>query len=270
MPVSGLEMRFFHASRIEGSSFNKTSPYGRYLMEIRKKITEMLLHVSDIEGNLVSSLTQEERATPGTYDDWSIKDQIAHCAAWMDRLAKNISVAIEGISPTRPEDIDEENEEIFLEFDRQSWEEVLSYSGQAKASLIEIVQNVSDEDLFISELLPWQGGRELWKVILGTGYTHPLTHYSQVHMKLGHMEQAREIQEQMSQNLMGLDENPSWQGVALYNLACFYALFGEKDKAISGLKEALRRNPALTDWSKQDPDFNSIRDDTDFLAVYVT
>jgi len=237
-------------------------------MEIRNKVTEMLLCVSEIEGNLVSSLTQEERSTPGTYDDWSIKDQIAHCAAWMDRLARNISVAMEGIRPTRSEDIDQENEEIFQEFNPQSWEEVLAYSGQAKAALIDVVQNVSDEALFISELLPWQGGRELWKVILGTGYTHPLTHYSQAHMKLGHMEQAHEIQEQMSQNLMALDENPSWQGVALYNLACFYALSGEKGKAVSGLKEALRLNPALTDWSKQDPDFDSIRDDPDFLAVY--
>ena len=239
-------------------------------MEIRNMVIEMLVQVGDIEGDLFSSLTPEEQSALGTYEDWSIKDQVAHCAAWMDRLARNISVTLEGIKPTRSEDIDRENEEIFYEYNRRSWEEVLAYSRQAKDALVEIVQNISDEDLFVSELLPWQGGRELWKVILGTGYTHPLTHYSQVHMKLGHLKQALNIQEQMSQKLMELDENPSWRGVALYNLACFYALSGEKNKAITGLKEALRLNPALTDWSKQDPDFNSIRDDPDFLTIYVT
>jgi hypothetical protein len=72
----------------------------------------------------------------------------------------------------------------------------------------------------------------------------------------------------MRKVLMALDESPSWQGVAVYNLACFYALAGEKEQSISNLKEALRLNPALTDWSKQDPDFDSIREDSEYSAIY--
>jgi hypothetical protein len=72
----------------------------------------------------------------------------------------------------------------------------------------------------------------------------------------------------MAETLMGIEESPGWQGVAVYNLACFYALSGQRDNAISGLQDALRLNPALTDWSKQDPDFDSIREDPAYLAIY--
>jgi tetratricopeptide (TPR) repeat protein len=242
--------------------------YGRFVMEMRKKVVEMLERADEIEQNLISSITEIERSLPGTYDDWSIKDQIAHCAAWKDRLARNISVSLEGITPTRSDDYDRENEEIFYEFTEQSLEQVLAYSEQAQSALIEAVQRISEEDLFVTEILPWQSGRELWKLILGTGYTHPLTHYSQTQMKREKLGQAREIQEEMSQSLTSLDESPSWQGVAVYNLACFYSLSGEKEQAIKGLKEALQLNPALVDWSKQDPDFDPIREDPEYSAIY--
>jgi tetratricopeptide (TPR) repeat protein len=237
-------------------------------MEMRREIIKMLERANGIEQGVVSSISEEERSMSSSYNDWSIKDQIAHCAAWKDRLARNISAVLEGLSPTRSEDVDRENKEIFYEFAGKPWEDVLAYAEQSYFALIEAVQNVSKEDLYVMEFLPWQSGRELWKVFLGTGYTHPLTHLSQMHLKRGNLRQARDIQEEMSQSLLALDESPSWQSIAIYNLACFYALSGEKAKAIEDLKEALRLNPTLMDWSKQDPDFDSIREDPKFSAIY--
>jgi tetratricopeptide (TPR) repeat protein len=239
-------------------------------MEMRRKIVEMLDRADEIKQSLVSKLNEEERSKSGVYDHWSIKDHVAHCAAWMDRLAREISVVTEGITPTRSEDIEQVNEEIFHEFSSQSWGEILAYSVEAKSALVEAMQILPDEDLLTRELLPWQSGRELWKLILGTGYTHPMTHYSQAQLESKNYHQAREIQEEMCEDLMALDESPSWQGVAVYNLACFYALAGEKGQAIGSLKEALGLNPALIDWSKQDPDFDAIRDDPAYSAIYAS
>ena len=237
-------------------------------MRIKVQVIELLDRAIELENILVSDLTDDERSRQGTYEQWSIKDQIAHCAAWKDRLGRNISIALKGVAPTISEDYDQINEEIFQKFLKHSWEDVVAYSKQAGSSLIEVVRTISDEDLLIGEVLPWQSGRELWKVIIGHGYTHPLTHYSQVYSERGSMEQAQELQEEMAETLMGMDESPGWKGVAVYNLACFYALSGLRDKAISGLQDALRLNPALTDWSKQDPDFDSIREDPKYLAIY--
>ena len=53
-----------------------------------------------------------------------------------------------------------------------------------------------------------------------------------------------------------------------YNLACHYALAGEKERAIAGLGAALASNPGLAEWSQQDPDLASIRDEPGYLALY--
>jgi len=237
-------------------------------MNTKAKVIEMLEHALEIETEMISILPEDEPSRSSTYDDWSIKDQIAHCAAWKDRLARDLTVALQGITPTESENYEQVNQEIFEEFHGQSWEEVLSYSEQAKVALIEAVRTISNEDLVIGEFIPSQSGRELWKVILSYGYTHPLTHYSQVHLGFGNRKYAREIQEEMNKQLTELDDSPSWQSIAIYNLACFYAQSGEKERAISGLKKALKLNSALTDWSKQDPDFKNIREDPEYLALY--
>ncbi len=53
-----------------------------------------------------------------------------------------------------------------------------------------------------------------------------------------------------------------------YNLACQYSLLGTTAEAIRELQEALTLNPGLTDWSKQDPDLDAIRDEPEYQAIY--
>jgi predicted Zn-dependent protease len=79
---------------------------------------------------------------------------------------------------------------------------------------------------------------------------------------------ATKLQEEAAALLAELSENSSWQGIIRYNLACHYALIGETDRAIEGLREALLLNPELTEWSKQDSDLASIRDAPGYQALY--
>jgi hypothetical protein len=55
--------------------------------------------------------------------------------------------------------------------------------------------------------------------------------------------------------------------VTVYNLACHYALIGERDKALKKLEEGLRLNPNLAQFAPQDNDFASLHDDPDFQAI---
>ena len=130
--------------------------------------------------------------------------------------------------------------------------------------LVEQVEVRSESDLKAI----WHGERRYWQSIVGTGYTHPVMHLGQVYAELGDTEYATNLQEEAARELSGLDDSQRWQGVVRYNLACHYALVGEKGKAIAGLREALKLNPELTEWSKQDTDFASIRDDPGYKALY--
>jgi hypothetical protein len=53
-----------------------------------------------------------------------------------------------------------------------------------------------------------------------------------------------------------------------YNMACMYSLSGNLDAAVEELRHALQLRPDLTEWSKQDPDLNQLRDRDDLKALY--
>jgi len=53
----------------------------------------------------------------------------------------------------------------------------------------------------------------------------------------------------------------------LYNVACAYALLGERDRSIDCLGRALRQGYSHKVWIEKDPDFSSVRDRPRFKAL---
>jgi len=104
---------------------------------------------------------------------------------------------------------------------------------------------------------------------VGNAYIHAMAmHLGPLLIERGEKEYATELQEKAAKLLSELDESQSWQGAVRYNLACHYALAGETETAIEELREALELNPELTEWSKEDSDLASIREEPDYEALY--
>ena len=93
-------------------------------------------------------------------------------------------------------------------------------------------------------------------------------HLAPIYLERGEKEHATELEREGAELLGELDEGESWQGVVRYNLACHYALVGEVAEALEKLGESLALNPSLTEWSQEDPDLASIREEPDYLALY--
>ena len=74
--------------------------------------------------------------------------------------------------------------------------------------------------------------------------------------------------QEMTGQLTSLDDGPDWQGTIRYNNACSFSLLGDKETAINELREALKLNPGLTEWSRQDPDFEPIRGEAGYKTLY--
>lgn len=55
--------------------------------------------------------------------------------------------------------------------------------------------------------------------------------------------------------------------VTLYNLACYFALAGDKESALSWLGRALRMNVGLKKLIPDEPDFDSLRNDEHFRFI---
>jgi adenylate cyclase len=63
-----------------------------------------------------------------------------------------------------------------------------------------------------------------------------------------------------------LDLSPG-DSVMLYNGACLYAQLGETRRAIDTLRQAIAAGVQNYGWMKNDPDFDSLRDDPEFQAL---
>jgi tetratricopeptide (TPR) repeat protein len=237
-------------------------------MDVKAKLIRLLETAHREEQIYVGKLTEAERSAVGAADCWSPKDTIGHLAEWKKRMAERLQAGAGGKTPPRFEDIDQENAGIFQQYRSVSWEEVIQVSERAQSGLIQQLQALAEEELLDPDRLSWQPGQPLWRGIAGNGYSHPISHLAQLYIQRGETDYATQIQEETARLVSQLDDSQAWQGVTVYNLACHYALAGQTEKAVANLAEALRLNPELTEWSKQDTDLVSIREDAGYRALY--
>jgi tetratricopeptide (TPR) repeat protein len=233
-------------------------------MTLKDKLVALIESIGAEEQALSDILSEAERSAPGEADQWAPKDEIAHLAAWTERAVGNLEAASRGESPVRYDDFEAVNARDFEKYRDWSWEEALERALTANGRLIEQIKGRSEADLEA----PLTEERTVWRSIAGTGYTHPVIHLGHIYLGRGDAEYATELQETAAAALLELDRSHTWQGTVRYNLACHYALIGDGERAISGLREALELNPGLKEWSREDPDFTCIREEPAYLALY--
>ncbi|MGB7873831.1 MAG: ClbS/DfsB family four-helix bundle protein [Anaerolineales bacterium] len=234
---------------------------------MKNELIELLQKGYQAEREFVATLSGEERNAGGTIEQWTAKDNIAHNSYWRKQHAENILAVLAGESPVQTDD-DQINEGVYSQYKDQSWDEVDTLSETSLERMGAALAALSEDDLQRSDFYPWVQGRPLWREIVGNIYTHVILHLSDWHLKKGNATRTAEMYQEMTEQLTRLDDSPDWQGVIRYNNACSFSLLGDKEKAIRELREALKLNPGLTEWSKEDPDFEPIRDETGYKALY--
>jgi hypothetical protein len=237
-------------------------------MDLKSRLLDLLERANQEEHTLLDQLSDQERAQAGTPDDWSAKDVLAHIAAWKQRLAANITAASRGETPLASAGFDQVNAEFFEQYHDKAWPDIIQLLDQAHQRLLECTTSFNNQELRSTETLPTQNERPLWRSIVGNGYIHPITHLAHYYVERGKIDYGRKIMQDSVDLLAPLDDTPRWRGIAQYNLACFYALSGEKEQAVHTLDQALQLAPDLTEWSRQDPDFANIRDDPAYQTLY--
>ena len=227
-------------------------------MDRKPRLIELNAKAYTEEHTFIAGLSGEERAASGSLQRWCARDVIAHNASWKNRMAENLLAIAQGKLTQRVEDYNHDNAEFYKIHCQKTWEEVLVFADQAYLALQDQVGALSETGLEKIDLLPWQAGRPVWRLVIGNGYTHPVTHIVEYHRDHGRPSTSTQLLTEMVRHCQALDDSPGWQGVVQYNLACQYALLGQPEPAIQALRQALKLNPELLEWSKQDPDLDSI------------
>ena len=139
---------------------------------------------------LVAQIPESVHAEPALAGGWSVKDLIAHVAAYENWTAAQIQAANEGRAPTDRElygvdempadpegwDLDRQNVAIYARYKEMPLAQVMTFSRQAFADLIAAVEGVSDEDFTRTGAQTWTGDRTLLEVVPQQSYAHYAQH----------------------------------------------------------------------------------------------
>jgi tetratricopeptide (TPR) repeat protein len=234
---------------------------------MKRELTELLQKGYQVEQEFIAALSDEERNAGGSFEHWTAKDSLAHNAYWRKHHAEDVLAVLAGKTPTHVDD-DQINPQVYSQYKDQSWEAIDALVDTGMKRMGEAIALISEEDLQRDDFYPWEQGRPLWREIVTNIYTHPVIHLSEWHIKRGYPARAAEMYQEMTSQLTGLDDSRDWQGTIRYNNACSFSLLGDKETAINELREALKLNPGLTEWSRQDPDFEPIRGEAGYKALY--
>ncbi|HLI90482.1 MAG TPA: ClbS/DfsB family four-helix bundle protein [Ktedonobacteraceae bacterium] len=127
---------------------------------------------------LLAPLSDEQMTTPGVNGTWSVKDNLAHLAAWQQHELARQRALSEGVEPpdTWPglTSEDEENEYIYQQNKARSLADVRATLQDSHQQLVATVEAMSNEEL--NQPVPGSNERFRWEYIVGNSSEHYQEH----------------------------------------------------------------------------------------------
>lgn len=240
-------------------------------MSLKTRFANLLHYLRDVQLAFADHLTEEERATAGTEQHWSAKDTLFHNMVWANfHLTRLQAFERDGVWPEREDggDFDKSNREIFEEYRNKTWDEAYAMVRDTYAAADAYLARTSEDELLTE--IEFEGKQyEKWRVIAADHIVHPMIHLWEYLHKHHHDDVLADVfGEPFLASLVEVSDDPGWRGTQLYNVACIRALSGQTQQAIADLRAGLQLAPSLIDWSKEDPDLDSLRDDPAYQALY--
>jgi hypothetical protein len=231
-----------------------------------EQIIGLLNYIRGEQENFYASLPENERTRNGTWETWAPKDLVGHFTFWQNSL---ISI-LDTLDQTPPEQapFEERNHANYLNNAARPWAEVYQDNARSYDGILTRVARLSDEDLKESKRFPRVPNGTLQTTILGNTYSHTATHLGELYDRYVAPGSGLEFQEKAAHMLIAADPTPYTRGFTLYNLACSYALSGDSGHTVELLNKAFADRPDLLEFSKEDTDFNLVRERPEFQALY--
>lgn len=208
-------------------------------------------------------LDKNERSISGTEENWGPRDVLVHIGEWQRRFAERLTRPRDE-QPAEGNDDDVTNAEIFHLYSQRPWAEIRALVEEGGQTMIQQVVSLSEETLNDSTAFVWQNQRPLWQDIASTGFQHPLVHLVSAYIQRSDSANTSRLIELLDRHTRVLDSTPQWLATAIYNNGCFFALMGQREKALNAVSEAMKLNPSLAYWAPRDTDLVSLHGDQDF------
>ena len=145
------------------------------MADLTPALLALLVYARHQEETFVKALPDEAREARGNYEEWSVRDTLAHVAAWKERTARELAAAVGSGSPPPGDNLEQVNATIYETYRDWSWREVLAFSRRAYDDLVAQAERMNREDLLIVGVPDWHKA-PLWELVVDDGFSHTFTH----------------------------------------------------------------------------------------------
>lgn len=126
----------------------------------------------------LADIDERRMTEPGAAGQWSLKDVVAHIAAWERYMARRLEPVLRGETDIPPEstlDTDEDNARIYAAHRDEPLADVLAGARQAHQNLLGLVAALPESALAGTHWFATSGD-PLWESIAGNTYEHYREH----------------------------------------------------------------------------------------------
>jgi hypothetical protein len=139
--------------------------------------------------SLLARFTNEQKTTLNVFDDWTLKDVMAHIASWHQDAIEVLDAALHNREPQIPIEIDwdyihKRNAGFYQQNKDKPLVEVEAVLHSTYAQIIRNIEALSEEALLNPEYFPWMRGRTLARQISGDTYEHYQDHIGELQKML--------------------------------------------------------------------------------------
>lgn len=130
----------------------------------------------------LEEVSELQMVMPGVMDDWTVKDFLAHITVWEQRMIAWLEQTLRNEVPEMLppgltwDDLDQWNEETYQKHRHHDLGEVLADFELSYKQSLEVVDNISEDDLIDPERFPWREGRPLWVMVAANTSWHYKEH----------------------------------------------------------------------------------------------
>jgi hypothetical protein len=144
----------------------------------KKELLESIRTTRGLLDKKFSKLTPNQMVWPGSMDDWSVKDILAHLVDWEQRFIEWYKAGRRGEIPETPapgftwRELPRLNQEGFEQHKNETLEDVLERYEKSYLEVLELVEGMKEQEIFEAEYYAWTGESSLLPWIAANTSSH--------------------------------------------------------------------------------------------------
>jgi len=144
----------------------------------KKELLESIRTTRELLEKKFSNLAPKQMVWPGSMDDWSVKDILAHLVDWEQRFIEWYKAGQKGETPETPapgftwRELPKLNQVGFEQHKNETLENVLERFEKSYLEILELVKGMKEQEIFETRYYEWTGNSSLLTWIAANTSSH--------------------------------------------------------------------------------------------------